>query len=111
MKSDHKPKGEWFEVGGSKCYHSGSGEKYLMLMEDVWGATSCRHESVADTFADLGYNVYMPLCLEPAYVGDYDLPNLTGNEIFHSMRRNCPTYSFQSRTRLSWFPQHICYEG
>ena len=48
----------------------------------------------------------MSTYMNQAGAGDYDLPNLTGNEIFHSMRRNCPTYSFQSRTRLSWFPQH-----
>ncbi len=29
-------------------------------MGDIFGVASGRNQSLADTFADLGYNVYMP---------------------------------------------------
>ena len=37
--------------------------------------------------------------------GDYNLPNLTGEKIIVSGKKNPPNWSLKDRTKLSWFPQ------
>lgn len=36
--------------------------------------------------------------------GDYNMPKLIGEKVYASNTRNQPNWSFQSRTKLSWFP-------
>ena len=36
--------------------------------------------------------------------GDYNLPNLTGEKIIVSGKKNMPNWSLKDRTKLSWFP-------
>jgi dienelactone hydrolase len=43
------------------------------VISDIFGATSGRHESVADTFAEFGYTVYIPEVLVNPYQGTGDI--------------------------------------
>lgn len=53
----------------------GEGNKrVLIIISDIFGATSGRHENVADTFAEWGYNVYLPEILITPYTGDLTGP-------------------------------------
>ena len=57
------------EIGGALVYHVGEGQRVLIIISDIFGAFSGRHLAVADTFAGLGYNVYIPEILENPYDG------------------------------------------
>lgn len=39
----------------------------MIIISDIFGATSGRHENVADTYAEFGYNVYLPEILMTPY--------------------------------------------
>lgn len=60
LQVTYEPKGNTIDLGGSKVYHSGSGSKYLILFEDIFGIDSGKHKTIADTYAQLGFNVYVP---------------------------------------------------
>lgn len=48
-----------------------------MLFEDIFGIDSGRHKTVADTYATLGFKVYLPEFLEPIYKGSIeDVPKI-----------------------------------
>jgi dienelactone hydrolase len=49
-------------------YVVGEGKKVLIIFSDIFGAFSGRHQSVADTFAEGGYTVYLPEILMKPYV-------------------------------------------
>jgi dienelactone hydrolase len=51
-------------------YHIGQGERTLVIFSDIFGATSGRHRNVADLFASLHYNVYLPEILQTPYQGE-----------------------------------------
>ncbi len=40
------------------------------MISDIFGATSSNHESFADTWASMGYNVYLPQLLVEPCTGD-----------------------------------------
>jgi len=44
---------------GLKVYEIGSG-KPLLIVEDIFGIESGRHQIMADTYANLGFHVFMP---------------------------------------------------
>jgi dienelactone hydrolase len=56
-------------VDGLKVYHVGQGNRVLVLFEDIFGIESGRHKAIADTYAVMGFNVYLPEFLEPPYSG------------------------------------------
>jgi dienelactone hydrolase len=60
LKTDYKPKGNKVPLSDTYVYRIGSGKKVVVIMGDIFGVASGRNQSLADTFADLGYNVYMP---------------------------------------------------
>mmetsp|Transcript_5660 Transcript_5660/g.9738 ORF Transcript_5660/g.9738 Transcript_5660/m.9738 type:complete len:244 (-) Transcript_5660:250-981(-) len=44
--------------------------------------------------------------------GDYNLPNLIGDRVSDSTKKNNPNWSLYSRTQLSWFPdRHVDFVG
>ena len=60
LASDYAPKGETLDIGGVKTYHIGEGNKTIVFIEDIFGVDSGRHRAIADYFAFLGYNVFLP---------------------------------------------------
>lgn len=48
----------------------------LILFEDIFGMESSRHKSVADAYAGIGYNVYLPKLMLKPYVGEIDFPKM-----------------------------------
>jgi dienelactone hydrolase len=67
LKVDYKPKGDIFKIGETEVYHIGDSNKVLIIISDIFGAFSGRHQSVADTFAECGYTVYIPEVLLKPY--------------------------------------------
>lgn len=68
LKPDYHPKGEELDVDGVPVYHSGvPGPHTLFIFSDIFGATSGRHRNVADIFASLHYDVYLPEILVTPY--------------------------------------------
>ncbi len=65
----YSPIGKTEDIDGVKVYHVGEGSKVLVLFEDIFGIESGRHKSLADTYAVMGYNVYLPEFLYPPYSG------------------------------------------
>lgn len=58
-------------MADTTVYHVGKEhDRVLVIISDIFGATSGRHQSVADTFAELGYNVYLPEILVNPYNPD-----------------------------------------
>lgn len=51
-------------------YHIGNGSRVIIIITDIFGAFTGRHQSIADTYASWGYNVYLPEILNEVYVGD-----------------------------------------
>jgi hypothetical protein len=51
LNVDYKPKGDTFKIGETEVYHIGDSNKVLIVISDIFGAFSGRHQSVADTFA------------------------------------------------------------
>jgi dienelactone hydrolase len=49
------------------------------MVSDIFGATSGYHEAVADTYASLGYNVYLPELLSDPYTGEMDIGKIMAN--------------------------------
>ena len=47
----------------------------------------------------------MSTYLNQTGAGDYNLPTLIGDRTAISTKKSNPNWSFQSRTKLSWFPQ------
>ena len=47
----------------------------------------------------------MSTYLNQTGAGDYDLPNLTGEKICIAGKKTNPNWTFQSRTKLAWFPE------
>lgn len=66
----YEPKGEVFHLDQVPVYHVGSGSRVIIIFTDIFGAFTGRHQSIADTFAEWGYNVYLPEILPELYVGD-----------------------------------------
>jgi dienelactone hydrolase len=60
LQVDYSPKGKNVELEGLTVYEAGSGDKALVLFEDIFGIESGRHKTIADTYAALGFRVYMP---------------------------------------------------
>jgi hypothetical protein len=48
------------DAGGFQVYEIGTGNKPLVLFEDIFGIESGRHRVIADTYASLGFKVFMP---------------------------------------------------
>lgn len=54
----------------------------------------------------------MSTYLNQTGAGDYNLPTLIGDKIAISTKKNNPNWSFQSRTKLAWFPQRtVDFQG
>lgn len=66
----YEPKGSTLDLDGTKVYHIGSGKRVLIIFTDIFGAFTGRHQAIADTYANWGYNVYLPEILTEVYVGD-----------------------------------------
>ena len=49
------------------------------MISDIFGATSGRHQSVADTYASFGYNVFLPEILISPYDGEIDMPKIVAS--------------------------------
>jgi hypothetical protein len=50
----------------------------------------------------------MSTYLNQTGAGDYNLPNLTGEKVHIAGIKSNPNWTFQSRTKLSWFPsRHV----
>lgn len=47
----------------------GKGNKALVLFSDIFGVESGKHKSIADTYACLGFKVYLTEFLDPPYKG------------------------------------------
>lgn len=60
LKVDYVPKGKIFQLQGVDVYHVGESNRVLVVFSDIFGITSGRHQSVADTWAGFGYSVYIP---------------------------------------------------
>lgn len=60
LQVDYTPKGRVVDVGGLKVYEIGSGRRALVLFEDIFGIESGRHKIIADTYANLGFTVFLP---------------------------------------------------
>jgi dienelactone hydrolase len=74
---NYTPKGKNVDLGGVTVYQVGTGSKALVLFEDIFGIDSGRHKTVADTYAALGFRVYLPEFLEPVYKGSIeDVPKI-----------------------------------
>ena len=69
LQVDYTPKGKTIDVGGVKVYEAGTGNKVLVMFEDIFGTESGKHKTIADTYAALGFRVYLPELLEPFYQG------------------------------------------
>jgi dienelactone hydrolase len=79
LKVDYNPKGEIQSIEGVSTYHVGSGNRVLLIVEDIFGINSGRHQVVADLFASKGYNVYLPEFLDPYYDGPFDMASIIAN--------------------------------
>lgn len=65
------------DIDGLRVYKIGKGKKVLVMFEDIFGIDSGRHMAVADTYAKLGFKVYLPQLLQPAYNGSIaDVPKI-----------------------------------
>lgn len=60
LNSSYTSKGTSFPLAGTTVYHVGKSDRILIVIEDIFGSTSTRHQSVADTFAEWGYQVFLP---------------------------------------------------
>ena len=60
LNAEYSPQGEDLSVEGVPLYHVGKGKHALVILSDIFGATSGRHRNVADLFASLDYDVYLP---------------------------------------------------
>lgn len=70
LNVQYEPKGETFDLNGAKVYHVGHGKRVLIIFTDIFGAFTGRHQSIADTYAEWGYNVYLPEILSEIYNDD-----------------------------------------
>ena len=43
LKAEYKAEGERLSIAGTSVYHIGSGDKILVMVSDIFGATSGRH--------------------------------------------------------------------
>lgn len=64
------------KTGQVDTYHIGEGKQVIIMFEDIFGMASGRHKSVADAYASLGYNVYVPKLIAHPYEGDIDIPKI-----------------------------------
>lgn len=77
LQVDYAPQGKIIDLGGFKVYEMGAGSRALILFEDIFGIESGRHKIIADTYAALGFKVYLPEFLEPVYKGSIeDVPKI-----------------------------------
>ena len=76
---DYAPVGKEENIDGVKVYHCGSGKKALIILEDVFGIDSGRHKVVTDTYANMGYDVYLPELLDHPWTGGVDPPKIIGH--------------------------------
>ncbi len=67
LKVDYQPQGEDLEVDGVPLYHVGDGKRAIVIVSDIFGAKSGRHRNVADIFASLKYNVFLPEILSQPF--------------------------------------------
>ena len=49
------------------------------MISDIFGATSGRHQNIADTYASFGYNVFLPEILIEPYTKEFDIPAILAN--------------------------------
>jgi dienelactone hydrolase len=70
LQTTYEPKGEVFQIGGVPIYHIGQGKRVVIIITDIFGAFTGRNQSIADTFANWGYNVYVPEILSEVYKDD-----------------------------------------
>ena len=92
---DYAPKGEKLDVEGVSVYHIGSGNKGLVIIEDIFGTHSGRHSVIADMFASKGYNVYMPELLDPYYDGPMDMGQILEYIKTHQAKYEAMTIRFE----------------
>lgn len=77
MVKNYHDKGKVISEDKVSYYHSGEGEKALVMVSDIFGCHSARHHAVADTYAELGYDVYVPALLDNPYNGiDVDVNSI-----------------------------------
>lgn len=84
LHDHYKPIGEDLNIEGVPVYHSGKGDRFIVIVSDIFGASSGRHRSVADIFASLGYNVYLPEFLVTPFdgpIGPAIMDNIKGQDI------------------------------
>ncbi len=60
LSFNYTPQGKMIDIDGLRVYKIGKGKKVLIMFEDIFGIDSGRHKAVADTYAKLGFKVYMP---------------------------------------------------
>lgn len=60
LKAEYNPQGKELTLQDLTLYHVGEGHRALVLITDIFGMRSGRHRNVADLFANLGYNVFLP---------------------------------------------------
>jgi len=60
LDADYQPKGEKIYLDDVPVYHIGSGNRVIIIFTDIFGAFTGRHQNIADTYAEWGYNVYLP---------------------------------------------------
>jgi len=63
IQTSHTPKGKFRNIAGNNTYESGSGEKVVFYLTDVYGneiENSTNNHHLADAIADAGFHVYMP---------------------------------------------------
>lgn len=65
----HAPQGINEVVDGLTVYHVGAGNRVLILFEDIFGIETGRHKAIADTYSQMGFNVFLPELLDAPYSG------------------------------------------
>lgn len=79
LSVEYAPKGEVLDFDGVSVYHVGNGSRGLLIISDIFGATSGRHQVVADIFASWGYNVFLPEILNPPFTGGMNFEGIIAN--------------------------------
>lgn len=57
----------------------GNGKSAIIIVSDIFGSSSGRHHAIADTYAKLGYSVYLPELLSPPYQGPIEMEPIMNN--------------------------------
>ncbi len=77
LQLEYQSQGTKLQIADTTCYHIGKkGNKPLVLISDIRGATSGRHEAIADTWASFGYDVYLPQLLTEPHNAEMETPKI-----------------------------------